>query len=357
MKNSNPSVSTALNTSIPVKQTLTSLAIATLVLFSNQASQAQFFSSALAINNSGAIAGGMCVDNCNGFHATVTTHLGVEDFGTFGGPASVAFGINDLGDVVGQSDTAMLDTNGVDYISIAFVADRAGVRSVGTLPGYNHSQAFSINNRGQIVGFSYNFHPVNPSVTLPNFHAFLYDGGTLKDLGTLGGSISVAFGINDLGQIVGRSRNAANQVRAFLYERGVMKDLGTLGGNFSSARAINSQGWIVGGSRLLTGQMRAFVVMRGVMQDLGTLGGSHSEAFAINNAGVIVGAANIANEQPHAFAYSNGTMMDLGTLGGTYSIAFGVNDLGHIVGESETPNGDVHGFIYRDGSMHDLSAP
>ena len=343
------------HTPVSALASLTNIAVAALVLLSNHAAQAQF-STALAINNSGDIAGGMCVDNCAGFHATLTSHLGVQDFGTFGGPASVAFGINDIGEVVGQSDTAILDTDGVDYISIAFVAGRDGVRSLGTLAGYNHSQAFSINNRGQSVGFSYNLHPVTGS-TVPNFHAFLYEGGAMKDLGTLGGSISVAFGINDLEQIVGRSRNAAGEVHAFLYERGAMTDLGTLGGNFSSARAINARGWIVGGSRLQTTQMRAFVLIRGVMHELGTLGGSHSEAFAINNAGLIVGAANTAAEQPHAFAYSDGTMTDLGTLGGSYSIAFGVNDRGHIVGESETAQGEVRGFIYRDGMMHDTSVP
>jgi probable HAF family extracellular repeat protein len=337
--------------------TFTGRAVAALFLLSNQVSKAQFFSTALAINNSSEIAGGQCVDNCSGFHATLTSRLGIQDFGTFGGPASVAFGLNDIGDVVGQSDTAALDSNGVDYISLAFLANSDGVHNLGTLPGYHHSQAFAINNRGQIVGFSYNFDPLVPSRTIPNFHAFFYAGGVMRDLGTLGGSISVAFGINDLGQIVGRSRNAAGEVHAFLYERGVMTDLGTLGGTFSTARALNAQGWIVGGSRLPNQQMRAFVVIRGVMRELGTLGGTYSEAFAINNAGVIVGAAHILAEEPHAFAYHNGTMTDLGTLGGAYSVAFGVNDLGHIVGESETSSGEVHGFVYREGVMQDLSIP
>jgi probable HAF family extracellular repeat protein len=36
-------------------------------------------------------------------------------------------------------------------------------------------------------------------------HAFLYSGGSMIDLGTLGGNESFGFGINDFGQITGYS--------------------------------------------------------------------------------------------------------------------------------------------------------
>lgn len=40
----------------------------------------------------------------------------------------------------------------------------------------------------------------------PQGHAFSCDGTTLTDLGTLGGSGSYAYGVNDYGVIVGKSR-------------------------------------------------------------------------------------------------------------------------------------------------------
>jgi probable HAF family extracellular repeat protein len=314
---------------------------------------AQDYTTANAINNSGQIAGGTCADDCNEFHATLISRRGLTDYGTFGGPGSVAFGLNDRGEVVGQSDTDQL-SEGDEFISIAFLVDRSGLHSLGTLAGYGFSQAFAINNAGLIVGRVYNSDPEDPAAPMRAV-TFTQDGA-IQDLGTLGGLTSLAFGLNDIGQIVGRSSTTNGEQHAFVYDRGVMTDLGTLGGDLSTARAINNRGWIVGGSRLAApGQRHAFVVMDGIMRDLGALGGSFSEAFAINGTGLIVGAADTSAGERHAFACSQGTITDLGTLGGTYSVAFGVNDRGDIVGEAETASGQVHAFLYSNGMMRDLT--
>ena len=81
---------------------------------------------------------------------------------------------------------------------------------------------------------------------------------SVTDLGTLGGSNSVPWGINDRGQVVGGSQTSVIDPNsgfptshAFLWNKGVMHDLGTLGGQYSQALlgGINSEGQVVGECR------------------------------------------------------------------------------------------------------------
>jgi probable HAF family extracellular repeat protein len=103
-----------------------------------------------------------------------------------------------------------------------------------------------INDRGQIVGVG------------DDGIAFFWQDGTLTNLGTLGGEGSTAFSINNRGQIVGVSLTADEKVaHAFLWQDGITTDLGTLGGAFSSAEAINDRGQITGFSETASGDFHA----------------------------------------------------------------------------------------------------
>ena len=96
---------------------------------------------------------------------------------------------------------------------------------------------------------------------------------TALDLGTLGGN-STPRGLNDFGQVVGDSYISADVQHAFLFSGGNMIDLGTLGGNGSQAFGINNRGQVVVSSDTAGGQMNAFFFSDGAMTDLGFDGGA-----------------------------------------------------------------------------------
>jgi probable HAF family extracellular repeat protein len=165
----------------------------------------------------------------------------------------------------------------------------------------------------------------------------------------------VGRSINFSGDVAGESEiGAGNTTRAFRFtEADGMVDLGTLGGTNSSAYGINNNGQVVGESdtglivrssvRRFRGfsffDTHAFLWTEGVgMTDLGHFGGGTSRAMAINNNEVVVGWSTQNNGTGYAFSWTRaGGMVDLNTLlplnsGWVLMEANGINDNGQITG-------------------------
>ena len=162
-----------------------------------------------------------------------------RDIGSLGGSSTFAFGINNVGQIVGYSFLPG------DAALHAYIGDGVSLRDLGTFGG-RYSNAHAINDRGTAVGYSY-----FPFDQLQ--HAYTSSGGTMTDLGAFGpGMYSVAGDINNAGLVVGAGETAMTpdgdliSYRAFVSDGTSLRDLGTLGGGDSSAGAISDAGYIGG---------------------------------------------------------------------------------------------------------------
>ncbi len=169
-----------------------------------------------------------------------------------GDPDGVAYAINDWGQAVGYSGNC-------SWTLHALLWQNGKATYLGSLGGTIRDRAWGINNLGQVVGYS-----GLPGNTL--WHAFLWQKGVMTDLGTLSGDVSSeAWSVNIEGQVVGWSGNACGCIiRGFLWQNGVMTDLNTLIPANSPlyltlAYGINDEGQIVGIGTTSTGETHAFL--------------------------------------------------------------------------------------------------
>lgn len=296
-------------------------------------------------------------------------NLGVLETDVNVSPNSRAFDINDLGQVVGVStDKPPSYSPG----QRPFIWDSTkGIQDLGVLGDnvYNTvPAATAINNLGQEVGYS-SFSSTRPA----GYRPVLWDSTTgIQKLGDFSPDFpynslynGYAYGINDLGQVVG-STPKNNSASAFLWDstKG-LQDLGISG----AATDINNKSQIVGFENpsnvpypavlsiglfsVNNGTDAFFLDSTGDKQDIGVLGtnsdgNSYSIANRINDEGQVVGLSSNGNGN-HAFLWSNNVLTDLNNLipadsGWTLENATDINDTGYIIGSGQI-NGQTHAFV------------
>jgi probable HAF family extracellular repeat protein len=187
-------------------------------------------------------------------------------------------GINNRGQIVGKySDVSGAVSSGVPVRG--FLLDRGRYLRL-DVPGAVSSQAFDINDRGQVVGEYQDAAGV--------LHGYLWQRGRFRtiDAGT-------ATGINNRGQITGITGDPTAPVE-FLLDRGRVTTFTVPGAQLTVPYGINDQGQIVGlsasGPTATTGS--GFLRdARGRITAINRPGAAITVAFDINNRGQIVGVA------------------------------------------------------------------
>ena len=299
----------------------------------------------------------------------------LTDLGALPGETgSAASGINAAGWIAGFSQTTEIDPSSGLPEARAVLWKHHQMIDLGTLMGGNASISVFINDAGQVIGISTNGIPDPFSFfgTVDQNRTFIWENRVMRDIGTLGGPDALPGGSCEISRpdlVAGQSYTsfAPNpetgflDVAPFLWDRGTMTNLGGLGGTFGYAECANDRGQVIGQS-YLTGdtEQHAFLWERGQMRDLGTLGGTFSLANWLNRSGAVVGGATTSNDQLfHAALWKGGAIVDLGTLPDyNCSNALARNSKGQIVGWSfDCATGLEHAFIWEQGGpMVDLNS-
>jgi probable HAF family extracellular repeat protein len=242
---------------------------------------------------------------------------------------------------------ANVSYNDVTALSTAKLYSNGTETDLGAFNASVHrTQAAAMNAGGQIVGSSL----VQQFGSSDVLHPFLWENGSLRDLGTLGSSAcsdpstqdcstGYAAGINASGTIVGTSYTGNipdNHSRPFIWQSGTMKDLGVNAGHDAYAMFINDQGQIAGQS-ISGGPWRGWRWSNGTAVEFATLGDGW--VSGMNVQGSVIGATTTGPNQMHAFVWNGSQMIDLGAGPlGPSSAATAINDRGDVVGWS----GDVN---------------
>lgn len=204
-----------------------------------------------------------------------------------------------------------------------------------TYPGSSRTIAYGINNLNDIVG---------AYTVSGNGYGFLYSGGKFKSLSYPGKTGTSAFGINDSGAIVGTYSDTSTTTQSFLLQAGTYSEIKYPHAKNTFASGINNAGQIVGNYDD-DGVQHGFLYSGGAYTNIDPPGSVHTTVGGINASGEIVGTYCVSTCTTfQAFSYISGTYTDLSFPGKVQ--LWGINSLGDIVGNSPLSTGGEQGFFY-----------
>lgn len=204
-----------------------------------------------------------------------------------------------------------------------------------------------VNNHGVVVG---------GSVVNGVRHAIKIENGVYVPLApntVLGTSFSEAFKINDRGNVVGTwIDNDTGLTSGFLLRQGALTTLAYPGATDTYAYGINNFDVVCGYYDILDdmGNLVAyhgFLWFNGKFYQFDFPGAVDTDLTGINDLGMIVGSWDSGVESPTAnpFLYAFGKFTNLLSPNGQYWQPNDINLFGQIVGEYMDADGNYHGYL------------
>ena len=302
------------------------------------------------INDQGRVVGGQITSIY--FDGSDTTTAGALGSGPGRNLWSVFFRINENDFMVGESTTSY--QNGAAPMR-GMIRNIDGsvlhLNALGSLGGISgNSAARDINDLNEIVG---------ESDTPDGKRAVRFESdGTLTILLPDGVSSS-AKGINNLGEVAGYYADESGKTRAFfLTQNGTKLNIIPESALDSTALRINNKNQVIGTMKLENGEFRGFIYQHNKLDEIPTFGGTFSEALGLNESGTVVGTARYpAGDSAPYVRYPSGKMIDLRkeTAGIDYrqllSNATAINNQGWIVAWASAGPSAIYTYILKPGAI------
>lgn len=181
----------------------------------------------VAINNH-SDTGGFYVDQAGNTHGFLNHNGTFTNADLPGTTFNQILGLNNYGQAAGYFQDAQM-------LNHAYIRDARGTYVVPAIP---NSQATSINDLGEVVGFT------QPTTTTSS--AFIWQNNAVRIVSYPGATFTQALGVNDKGQIVGTYNDAQGNAHGFLYDKGRFQAINVPGASSTVINGINNKGAIVG---------------------------------------------------------------------------------------------------------------
>ncbi len=226
-------------------------------------------------------------------------------------------------------------------------------------PGAHLTTVRGINNHGDLAG-SYRIDP-------PWRHAMIYQNGAFSAFlpnAQPGWGYSEAFKINDRGDVAGFWSD--NGYRGFLYRKGLFIDIVYPNASNTNIYGMNNSGSVVGSwdrydpdGNLL--EVHGFIWKNGAFTDFNFPTSGDTMVYGINNRDDVVGVYDAAITDPggHGFVFTKGKFISFDFPGPdvTFTQANDISDNGVIIGTYLLADGSQHGMLVEGAKFSTLDYP